>query len=165
MSLEELKGIPLRCCILTVSDTRTIETDKGGNQVEKLLHEANHEVVHRQIVHDEYNVIYEAVMSWLKETSIDVIITTGGTGIAKRDVTIESVSAIIEKEIPGFGELFRYLSYTEDIGTKAMASRAIAGVHGHTLLFALPGSVGAVTLGMTKLVIPEAPHLMREITK
>ena len=164
MSQEVLQR-PLNIAVLTVSDTRTKETDKGGNKVQELLEEVNHNVVARKIVIDDFNEIRKALIPWCNDESIDVIITTGGTGIALRDVTIEAVDSIIEKSIPGFGEIFRYLSYTEDIGTKAIASRALAGVNSNTLIFSIPGSVGAVTLGLNKLIIPEMPHLVREINK
>ena len=156
---------PLGVAILTVSDTRTIETDKGGNTVEHFVLAANHSVKDRAIVIDDYNSIHNTLIPWCNDESIDVIITTGGTGIAARDVTIEVVRSLFEKQIPGFGEIFRYLSYTEDIGTKAIASRAEAGVNTNTLIFSIPGSVGAVTLAMSQLIIPEMPHLVREITK
>lgn len=156
---------PLGIAILTVSDTRTIETDKGGNTVEHFVLAANHSVKDRAIVIDDYNSIRNILIPWCNDESIDVIITTGGTGIAARDVTIEAVKSLFEKQIPGFGEIFRYLSYTEDIGTKAIASRAEAGVNTNTLIFSIPGSVGAVTLAMSQLIIPEMPHLVREITK
>ncbi|WP_273419680.1 MogA/MoaB family molybdenum cofactor biosynthesis protein [Veillonella caviae] len=156
---------PLGIAILTVSDTRTIETDKGGNTVEHFVLAANHSVKDRSIVIDDYNSIRNTLIPWCNDESIDVIITTGGTGIAARDVTIEAVKSLFEKQIPGFGEIFRYLSYTEDIGTKAIASRAEAGVNTNTLIFSIPGSVGAVTLAMSQLIIPEMPHLVKEITK
>ena len=156
---------PLGIAILTVSYTRTIETDKGGNTVEHFVLAANHSVKDRAIVIDDYNSIRNTLIPWCNDESIDVIITTGGTGIAARDVTIEAVKSLFEKQIPGFGEIFRYLSYTEDIGTKAIASRAEAGVNTNTLIFSIPGSVGAVTLAMSQLIIPEMPHLVREITK
>lgn len=156
---------PLGIAILTVSDTRTIETDKGGNTVEHFVLAANHSVKDRAIVIDDYNSIRNTLIPWCNDESIDVIITTGGTGIAARDVTIEAVKSLFEKQIPGFGEIFRYLSYTEDIGTKAIASRAEAGVNTNTLIFSIPGSVGAVTLAMSQLIIPEMPHLVKEITK
>ena len=156
---------PLGIAILTVSDTRTIETDKGGNTVEHFVLAANHSVKDRAIVIDDYNSIHNTLIPWCNDESIDVIITTGGTGIAARDVTIEVVRSLFEKQIPGFGEIFRYLSYTEDIGTKAIASRAEAGVNTNTLIFSIPGSVGAVTLAMSQLIIPEMPHLVKEITK
>ncbi|MDY5481938.1 MAG: molybdenum cofactor biosynthesis protein B [Veillonella caviae] len=164
MSHETIQR-PLGIAILTVSDTRTIETDKGGNTVEHFVLAANHSVKDRAIVIDDYNSIRNTLIPWCNDESIDVIITTGGTGIATRDVTIEVVKSLFEKQIPGFGEIFRYLSYTEDIGTKAIASRAEAGVNTNTLIFSIPGSVGAVTLAMSQLIIPEMPHLMREITK
>ena len=140
MSYEVLAR-PLRVAILTVSDTRTFETDKGGNKVQEFLEQADHIVADRKIVIDDYNEIRNAMIPWCNDESID------------------------EKHIPGFGEIFRYLSYTEDIGTKAMASRAEAGVNNNTLMFSVPGSVGAVTLAMGKLIIPEMAHLVREITK
>ena len=143
----EVVARPLRVAVLTVSDTRTLETDKGGNKVQEFLEQANHIVAERKIVIDDYDSIRNAMIPWCNDESIDVIISTGGTGI------------------PGFGEIFRYLSYTEDIGTKAMASRAEAGVNNNTLMFSVPGSVGAVTLAMSKLIIPEMAHLVREITK
>lgn len=164
MSYEVLAR-PLRVAILTVSDTRTFETDKGGNKVQEFLEQADHIVADRKMVIDDYNEIRNAMIPWCNDESIDVIISTGGTGIAKRDVTIEAANSLYEKHIPGFGEIFRYLSYTEDIGTKAMASRAEAGVNNNTLMFSVPGSVGAVTLAMGKLIIPEMAHLVREITK
>ncbi len=162
---HETVQCPLGIAILTVSDTRTIETDKGGNTVEHFVLAANHSVKDRAIVIDDYNSIRNTLIPWCNDESIDVIITTGGTGIATRDVTIEAVKSLFEKQIPGFGEIFRYLSYTEDIGTKAIASRAEAGVNTNTLIFSIPGSVGAVTLAMSQLIIPEMPHLVREITK
>lgn len=162
---HEVLNRPLQVAVLTVSDTRTLETDKGGNTVAQWLEANNHIVVARQIVIDDYDEIRNALIPWANDESIDAIITTGGTGIAKRDVTIEAVTSLLEKEIPGFGEIFRYLSYTEDIGTKAIASRAIAGVNTNTIIFSIPGSVGAVTLAMEKLIIPEMPHLVREILK
>ena len=159
---QEIIERPLNVAVLTVSDTRTMETDKGGNKVQELLEAANHNVVVRKIVIDDYDEIRKAIIPWCNDEDVDVVISTGGTGIAMRDVTIE---AVIEKAIPGFGEIFRYLSFTEDIGTKAIASRAEAGVNSNTLIFSIPGSVGAVTLGMSKLIIPEMPHLVREINK
>lgn len=104
-------------------------------------------------------------MHGCEQTNIDVVLTNGGTGIAKRDVTIETVKEIIEKEIVGFGELFRMLSYTEDIGSAAILSRAIAGVANDTAIFSTPGSSGAVRLAMTKLILPELGHVVREIRK
>lgn len=156
----------IKCAILTVSDTRDYETDRGGQLAQSLLSELNVSIAteHYRIVKDEQDLIQKQLQEWLKE-DIDVIITTGGTGIAQRDVTIEAVSALITKEIEGFGELFRYLSYTEDVGTRALLSRAIAGAVGNKLIFSIPGSTGAVKLALNKLIKPELNHLVNEITK
>lgn len=191
MAMMEFTDRPLTVAVITVSDTRTIETDKGGARVEELAREAGFVVVSRQIVTDTIDEIQGAIQkaftgsygktvqvlddshnkdvrAWIYDTHVggaDIIISTGGTGIAKRDVSIEAVQPMLDKEIPGFGELFRFLSYRDDIGTKALASRAIAGVKDHTILFAIPGSVGAVTLAMKELILPEVKHLKRELIK
>src|SRR5699024_1710223 len=156
----------IRCAVLTVSATREYETAKGGKLVKELLSTLNVTITesHYKIVKDEQTVITEKLKHWLAE-DIDVIITTGGTGIAQRDVTIEAVSSLITKEIEGFGELFRYLSYTEDVGTRALLSRAIDGTVNNKLIFSIPGSTGAVKLALNKLIKPELNHLVQEITK
>lgn len=165
MSLETIGDRVLRIAVLTVSDTRTPATDKGGNCVAALLGEAKHIVAARTIVKDDAFAIRRQVGLWCEDASIDAVITTGGTGIAKRDVTIEAIESMLDKTLPGFGELFRYISYVDDIGPRAMASRAVAGVVEDTLVFALPGSVGAVSLGMERLIIPQLPHLVHEVIK
>lgn len=165
MSLQEVSERPLVLGVLTVSDTRTPETDKGGDTVVQLVEEGGHIVKVRTIVPDDFTRISEVLQRWIAIESLDAVILTGGTGIAKRDVSIEAVESLCTKIIPGFGELFRYLSFTEDIGTRAIASRATAGVSSDVLLISLPGSVGAVTLGITKLVLPEIRHLVFEINK
>ena len=165
MSTEVTQNRVIQVAVLTVSDTRTLETDKGGNRVIEIAEAGGFKVATRAIVKDDMDAITEQVESWIADSSIDVVITTGGTGIAKRDVTIEAVESLLDKEIPGFGEIFRYLSYVDDIGVRAIASRAVAGVARETLIFALPGSVGAVTLGMERLIVPQIPHLVHEITK
>ncbi|EGQ1658321.1 molybdenum cofactor biosynthesis protein B [Staphylococcus pseudintermedius] len=157
---------PVRCAVLTVSDTRTTETDKGGQSVQTLLQTADFEVEiqHYMIVKDELIAIQSTVQQWLTG-DIDVIVTTGGTGIAPRDVTIEAVTPLLDKEIEGFGELFRYLSFTEDVGTRALLSRAVAGTAKRTLIFCLPGSTGAVKLALNRLILPELTHLVYEMNK
>ncbi|EGQ3748199.1 molybdenum cofactor biosynthesis protein MoaB [Staphylococcus pseudintermedius] len=157
---------PIRCAVLTVSDTRTTETDKGGQSVQTLLQTADFEVEiqHCMIVKDELTAIQSTVQQWLKG-DVDVIVTTGGTGIAPRDVTIEAVTPLLDKEIEGFGELFRYLSFTEDVGTRALLSRAVAGTAKRTLIFCLPGSTGAVKLALNRLILPELTHLVYEMNK
>src|SRR5699024_10975172 len=112
--------------------------------IETFLGESNHEVIDRMVIPDEMAVIRQHILDGCRNPDVDVILTTGGTGISHRDVTIETVAAIIEKELTGFGELFRMLSYTEDIGSSAMLSRAIAGSHKQRAIFAMPGSSGAV---------------------
>lgn len=156
----------VQCAVLTISDTRNKETDKGGQLVQECLKGLNIEVTkeHYNIVKDDKIDIQSQIDEWLA-SDIDVIITTGGTGIARRDVTIEAVKPLLDKEIEGFGELFRYLSYTEDVGTKALLSRAIAGTIMNKLIFTLPGSTGAVKLAMTKLIIPELNHMVYELNK
>ncbi len=151
------------CKIVTISDTRTKETDKSGQLMMSLLGEQGHIVQDYVVVKDDKHSIVEAVLSGCEDTEIDVVLTNGGTGLAKRDVTIEAMKEIIEKEVVGFGELFRMLSYTEDIGSAALLSRAIAGVKLETALFSTPGSTGAVKLAMNKLIIPELTHIVREI--
>ncbi|MDF0319743.1 molybdenum cofactor biosynthesis protein MoaB [Staphylococcus pseudintermedius] len=157
---------PIRCAVLTVSDTRTTETDKGGQSVQTLLQTADFEVEiqHYMIVKDELTAIQSTVQQWLTG-DVDVIVTTGGTGIAPRDVTIEAVTPLLDKEIEGFGELFRYLSFTEDVGTRALLSRAVAGTAKRTLIFCLPGSTGAVKLALNLLILPELTHLVYEMNK
>lgn len=158
----------INLAILTVSDTRDFDSDKGGQLVQSLLKEINVSIEehHYKIVKDDKNAITLQIKQWLEDNeNIDVIITTGGTGISQRDVTIEAVRPLLTKEIEGFGELFRYLSYTEDVGTRALLSRAIGGTAKDKLIFALPGSTGAVKLAIEKLIKPELNHLVHELTK
>jgi molybdenum cofactor biosynthesis protein B len=155
----------IRIAVLTVSDTRTPETDSGGALVKGLAEAKGVEVARYQIVKDDQADIKEAVLAWLGDHELDAIILTGGTGIAKRDVSIEAVEPLFEKEISGFGELFRYLSFTEDIGTRALLSRAAAGVAHDKAIFVLPGSRGAVKLAMERLILPELLHITFELGK
>jgi len=130
--------------LLTVTDTRNIDTDKSGAILVKKIKEQNHKLIDRKIVKDEKEEIKQILLDWTKKNNIDVIITTGGTGLTGRDITPEAVKEIAEKEIPGFGELFRELSY-KNIGTSAMQSRACAVLSNGKYIFALPGSSGGVT--------------------
>jgi len=142
-TLDESRSfIPVHLAILTVSDTRTIETDKSGNLLVDLATAAGHAVVDRAIVADDRAQIIARLERWVANPEVDVAIATGGTGVTGRDVTPEAFHAVYDKEIPGFGELFRWLSY-QKIGTSAIQSRATAGLAGGTYLFALPGSTGA----------------------
>lgn len=157
----------IEVAVLTVSDTRNYETDKGGQLIQTLLKDENINIKREnyQIVKDDQEAIHSQLQTWLQQKNIDVIITTGGTGIAQRDVTIEVVRPLLDKEIEGFGELFRYLSYTEDVGMRSLLSRAVAGTHDEALIFALPGSTGAIKLAINKLIKPELNHLIHELTK
>tara|TARA_B100000575_G_scaffold115583_1_gene91914 strand:+ start:315 stop:866 length:552 start_codon:yes stop_codon:yes gene_type:complete len=134
--------VPINIAILTVSDTRTIESDRSGDLLKERIERYGHQVVARSIVKDEIAVIQTEVKQWIWDPNVDVVISTGGTGLTGRDVTPEAFKEIFEKEIEGFGELFRWLSFKK-IGTSTIQSRAIAGVAGGTYLFALPGSTGA----------------------
>jgi molybdenum cofactor biosynthesis protein B len=149
----------VRCAVITLSDTRDETTDKSGKRIKDLLAEQNQPVTSYQILKDEPDHITAAVRDLLAQSDVDVIITNGGTGIAPRDTTFEAIQGLLEKEIPGFGEMFRMLSY-EDIGPAAMLTRATAGVAQGKVIISLPGSTGAVELGMTKLVLPELGHML-----
>ncbi|HSP21919.1 MAG TPA: MogA/MoaB family molybdenum cofactor biosynthesis protein [Planococcus sp. (in: firmicutes)] len=151
--------------ILSVSDTRDQRTDESGKLIRKLAQEKDLEIAAYEIVKDDAAEIRKTVSQMLEHEGVDAVITTGGTGIAKRDVTLEAVTPLFDKELPGFGELFRFLSYTEDIGSKALLSRAAAGTSAHKALFVLPGSRGAVRLAMEKLILPEIRHIIFELTK
>ncbi|MCK1991845.1 MogA/MoaB family molybdenum cofactor biosynthesis protein [Peribacillus muralis] len=155
----------IRCMVITVSDTRNEKTDKSGALMMELLEAHGHEVTRYEIVKDEKDVIQAAVTAGCRSGKVDIILMNGGTGIAKRDVTIESVRELMTKEIPGFGELFRMLSYQEDIGSAAILSRAAAGIVNDKAVFSTPGSSGAVRLAMNKLILPELGHIVGELRK
>jgi molybdenum cofactor biosynthesis protein B len=153
----------VRCMIITVSDTRSVETDKSGQLIKQLLKYGGYEIVDYRIVKDEYAHIQALVREAEASDSVEAVLLNGGTGIAMRDMTYEAVRDVLDKEMPGFGEVFRYLSYAEDIGPAAILSRAVAGICGHTAIFSMPGSTGAVRLALTKIIVPELRHVMREI--
>uniref|UniRef100_UPI003EBF1106 MogA/MoaB family molybdenum cofactor biosynthesis protein n=1 Tax=Okeanomitos corallinicola TaxID=3231550 RepID=UPI003EBF1106 len=152
------------CAIVTVSDTRTSETDKSGKLIQELLVTANHLIADYQIIKDEPAQIQAYIENLNKNQNIDVIIFNGGTGIAPRDTTYDAIAQLLEKTLPGFGEIFRFLSYQE-IGSRAIASRAVAGTYRNKLIFSLPGSSNAVRLGMEKLILPEIVHLVTQMQK
>jgi molybdopterin adenylyltransferase len=151
----------LRCGVITVSDTRTLENDTGGQAVIDHLTVAGHTVVAREIIRDEPAVMRPLLVALGGRDDVDAILLTGGTGISCRDQTFETVSGLISKQLPGYGELFRWLSYQE-IGPAAMLSRAVAGLFGRKVLLTMPGSPAAVRLAMEKIIIPQLPHLVRE---
>ncbi len=154
----------VRCTIITVSDTRTMETDKSGLLIKQLLLANGYEIQQHIIVADEYDQIQKCIKEAVKG-EVDAILLNGGTGIALRDMSYEAVHDLLDKEMHGFGEIFRYLSYVEDIGSAAILSRATAGVYRNKAIFSMPGSSGAVNLAMNKIIIPELGHVMREINK
>ena len=139
---SEREFLPVNIAVLTVSDTRTLEDDKSGDALVDRIAGAGHELAAREIVPDDREAIVAKLMEWIADPEVDVVLSTGGTGVTGRDVTPEAFASVYEKEIAGFGELFRMLSY-EKIGTSTIQSRASAGVAGGTYLFALPGSPGA----------------------
>ena len=152
----------VRCAVITVSDTRAMETDVSGRTIVDLLESAAHVVAKRQILRDDAKDVHEAVLGQIG--GVDAIITTGGTGITSRDSTYEAIAGLFEKRIDGFGELFRALSY-QAIGSAAMMTRACAGVARGTAIFILPGSEPAVRLAMTSLILPEIGHVVRELRR
>ena len=150
--------------VLTISDTRTRDDDRSGELIRQNLVWRGHEVVAYEIVPDDPGQINQLLANWIAEPTIEAIITNGGTGIAGRDNTYETVDGLLEKRLDGFGEIFRMLSFAE-IGAAAMLSRAVAGVAGNTAIFSTPGSSNAVKLAMEKLIGPELGHVVHEITK
>jgi molybdopterin adenylyltransferase len=152
------------CFVLTVSDTRTADTDTGGRAVRELLEGAGHVVVGHDIVRDEPEQVAAAIGKRLGDARTRVVITTGGTGITSRDGTFEAVDRLLDKRLDGFGELFRMLSF-EEIGSAAMMSRATAGTIGRNAVFVLPGSPDAVRLAMTRLILPELGHVVQQLNR
>jgi len=154
----------VRCAVLTVSDTRTPETDSSGRLIRDLLEMRGHAVVAHAIVPDDPARIRQTLAEWAGRDDVQAILANGGTGIAGRDTTYDALVGLLEKRLDGFGELFRMLSYAE-IGAAAMLSRAVAGVYHGKLVAAMPGSSNAVKLAMTRLLLPELGHLVYEIGK
>lgn len=154
----------LSLAVLTVSDTRTIETDKSGALIVELAEAAGHRVVAREILPDEPEPMTAFIRSAIDDQNADAVLITGGTGVSPRDQTYETVSALLTKPLPGYGELFRMLSY-DQIGAACILSRAIGGLIGRSAALVMPGSRAAVELAMTKIIIPELPHLIREARK
>jgi len=151
----------VRCAVVTVSDTRTLETDTGGQTIVDLVRGAGHQVVDRHLLPDEPEPLRELLASLAGRPDVDAVLMTGGTGIGARDQTLETVTVMLDKTLPGYGELFRMLSY-EEIGPAAMLSRAVGGLIGRTVLLTMPGSRAAVRLAVEKLILPELGHLVRE---
>jgi molybdenum cofactor biosynthesis protein B len=154
----------VRCFIVTVSDTRTEATDASGRAIAEMLAGAGHRVEGRTIVKDDAELVRDAIVRQLANPDVQAVITTGGTGITSRDSTYEAVTAMLQKRLDGFGELFRMLSY-QDIGSAAIMSRACAGISSGRIIIALPGSEAAVRLAMTRLIVPELAHMVQQAQK
>lgn len=152
------------CAVITVSDTRTLETDEGGLAAVELLRGAGHRVLAREIVRDEPQPMRELLLGLRGRDDVEVVLMTGGTGLGRRDQTFETVSGLLDKSLPGYGELFRMLSYAE-IGPAAMLSRCTGGLMGRTVLLTMPGSPAAVRLAVERIILPELGHLVREASR
>ena len=159
------QSIVARCAVVTLSDTRTAETDKSGQRIREFLAQAGHSITLSTLIPDDPDRLRALLGDLLANAEVDCILTNGGTGISPRDNTIAIVESMLTLPLPGFGELFRMLSY-EQIGSGAILSRATGGIAARSkLLFALPGSTKAVELAMTKLILPELGHLLGELRK
>jgi molybdenum cofactor biosynthesis protein B len=156
----ERQFIPVNVAVLTVSDTRTRETDTSGQLIVDRLSELGHQIVAREIVIDAELQIRAVLARWIADPGVDVVIATGGTGVTARDVTPEALAPLVTKPIPGFGELFRQLSF-EEIGASTIQSRADAALCGSTFVFLLPGSTGGVRTGLERILIPQLDHRTR----
>ncbi len=158
--MAERAFIAVNAGVLTVSDTRTLETDGSGGLIASLLEAAGHRIAARAIVTDNRDLIRAQLAAWIADPGVEVVIVTGGTGVTPRDVTPEALAPLVTKPIPGFGELFRWLSFAE-IGTSTIQSRAEAALCDRTFVFLLPGSTGGVRLGMEKILVPQLDHRLK----
>jgi len=152
------------CAVLTISDTRTEQDDESGKLITEKLSQNGHRVMFYSVLKNEADSIKRKIYELLRQEELQVIITSGGTGVSHRDITVDTISPILEKKLDGFGELFRFLSYQE-IGTASIMSRAIAGAAGGKVILCLPGSLGAANLAMDKIILPEIGHMVREATR
>jgi molybdenum cofactor biosynthesis protein B len=159
---HSLKNVAV--AVITVSDTRTKENDESGKYIMKKLEENSHKIIFYSIIRDEENLIRDEIKKLINNNDVQVIITNGGTGISRRDVTIDVVDGLLDKKLGGFGEIFRYLSYKE-IGSSAIMSRAVAGAAKNKIIICLPGSFDAVKLAIEKLILPEIGHIVWELNR
>jgi molybdopterin adenylyltransferase len=158
----DAEAIAIPCAVITVSDTRTADTDRSGQLIQSLLQAAGHRVVEYGLVRDEPEQIQALLQTLCQRRDLEALIFNGGTGIAPRDTTYDAIARALDKTLPGFGELFRWLSFQE-IGSRAIASRAVAGVCQTKLVFSLPGSTNAVRLAVEQLILPEIRHLVKQL--
>jgi molybdenum cofactor biosynthesis protein B len=154
-----------RCAVVIVSDSRTVETDESGPLARRLLESGGHTVVHSTLLPNDEARVRAEIRTMIARDDVDVVVLSGGTGLGTRDRTVEALRPLLEKELPGFGELFRWVSYQEQIGTAAILTRALAGTAHRTLIVSLPGSKAAVELALTKILLPELKHLLHEVKR
>jgi molybdenum cofactor biosynthesis protein B len=154
----------VNCAVITISDSRTEENDESGKLIRQRLTDAGHAVADHRIIRNDPDAIRDTVAGLVARDDIQVILTSGGTGVSHRDVTVNTISRMLDKRLDGFGELFRYLTYQE-IGTGSIMSRALGGVMRGKVILCFPGSLGAATLAMDRIILPELGHLVREATR
>ena len=152
------------CAIFTISDTRMEETDESGRLLRERLIQNGHSVIQYSILKNDANDIRQKIQDLLRQDAVQVIITSGGTGLSRRDITVETVLPMLEKKLDGFGELFRFLTFQE-LGTASIMSRAMAGAVRGKVIICIPGSLGAVRLAIDKIILPEIGHMVREATR
>jgi molybdenum cofactor biosynthesis protein B len=161
---KEVSPKNVGCAVITISDSRTEETDESGKFLKDKLTAAGHQVLFYALLKNDPEAIRKTITNLLARSDLQVVITTGGTGASHRDVTIETITPLLEKKLDGFGELFRYLTFQE-IGATSVMSRAMAGVISGKVIISLPGSLNAVTLALEKIILPEIGHMVREATR
>jgi molybdenum cofactor biosynthesis protein B len=155
----------VNCAVLTVSDSRTEETDESGKLMRRLIEEAGHAVTSYELMKNDEPAVREQVRVFLGQPDVDAVLITGGTGLGSRDRTVEAVTPLFDKQMPGFGEIFRMVSFTDQVGTAAILSRAVAGGVNGKLVVSMPGSKAAVELALTRVLLPELRHVMRELKR
>lgn len=155
----------LRCAIVTVTDTRTVDNDESGAAIKRLIEAAGHQMADYTLLPNNEARVRGQVRALVARNDIDVVLLTGGTGLGSKDRTVEAVRSAIEKELPGFGELFRMVSFQEQVGTAAILSRAVAGSANGKLVVSMPGSKAAVELALTRILLPELRHAIRELRR
>lgn len=155
----------LRCAVLTVTDTRTLDTDESGAAMKRLLEAAGHAIADYSILPNNEARVRGHVRTLIARSDVDAVLITGGTGLGSKDRTVEAVRSLLEKELPGFGEIFRMVSFQEQIGAAAILSRAVAGSANGKLVVSMPGSKAAVELALTRIVLPELRHAVRELRR
>ena len=161
---KKLENKTIGCAVLVTSDSRTEETDESGKLIKQRLLDRGHKVVYYTILKNDAPTLRNKITELIKQDEVQVVITSGGTGLSHKDVTIDTIQPMLEKKLDGFGELFRHLTYQE-LGTASIMSRAIAGVINGKVIICFPGSLGAATLAMDKIILSEIGHLVREATR